>query len=295
MTSRHHRPEQPAPVQLTTRDKNVLRAVYRHRFLTADQLHGLCFAGAGLRVCQARLRQLWAGSCLDRSYLPPETLGVRDRWSGVALYSLALRGAGLLADDSNVDIDDIPHTPAQHRCSLDRMRHNLAATAFAVALELEAVRRGWTAMPTREDELRARLWSLRQKRKLPPALVPDGAVTLSGPAWQLPQTILVEVARAGAKAGNNSIRRKVQRYVAALRSGQLRDLYGFAWIRAIVYLTPTVRRAANLARLVRDVAGADRTFRFGVCELPPGQSLALQPFLAPSGATLPLLPELSIT
>ena len=273
----------------------MLRAVYRHRFLTADQLHGLCFAGAGLRVCQARLRQLWAGSCLDRSYLPPETLGVRDRWSGVALYSLALRGAGLLADDSNVDIDDIPHTPAQHRCSLDRMRHNLAATAFAVALELEAVRRGWTAMPTREDELRARLWSLRQKRKLPPALVPDGAVTLSGPAWQLPQTILVEVARAGAKAGNNSIRRKVQRYVAALRSGQLRDLYGFAWIRAIVYLTPTVRRAANLARLVRDVAGADRTFRFGVCELPPGQSLALQPFLAPSGATLPLLPELSIT
>lgn len=295
MTSRRKRPEQPAPIQLTTRDKSVLRAVYRHRYLTADQLHGLCFAGAGLRVCQARLRQLWAANCLDRSYLPPETLGVRDHWSGVALYSLARRGADVVADLLTIDLADIPHTLAQHRCSLDRMRHNLAATAFAVALELEGIRRGWTATPTREDELRAQLWTLRQKRKLPLALVPDGAVTLSGPAWQLPQTILVEVARAGAKAGNSSIRRKVQRYVAALRSGQLRDIYGFAWIRAIVYLTPTLRRASNLGRLVRDVAGADRTFRFGAYELPQGQSLALQPFLSPWRASVPLLPELSIT
>lgn len=271
----------------------MLASVYRHRFLSAAHVHRLHFAGSGERVCQARMRRLWAAHLLDRMYLPAEMPGARDRWSGIALYSLASRGAELVAEALDLDIHRIPHTPAQNRVGYERTRHNLAATDFAVALEVESVKRDWSIDIVREDELRRRLAAASTQRHLHPALVPDGAVTLSGPAWQVPQTIIVEIVRAGAKSGNGSIRRKLHRYRAALRSGFLRTVYGFEWVRAIVWLTPTIRRATTLAGIARDIIGSDRVLRFGAYE--SALNLALQPYLTPSGALVPLLPELSNT
>ncbi len=284
----------------------MLAAVFRHRFLAARHIRQLHFHGTNVRALQVRLRRLWEARFLDRLYLPPEMPDQRDRWTEVPLYSLDKRGAELVAADLGIDIARISHTRAQNRRGFFRTRHNLAATDLLVAVEAFCARSPLiTATTTREDVLAGLLLRARRVRRIPYGLVPDGAVTLTMPNVKAPQTYLIEIVRAGVKAGNDTIRKRLHRYRAALRTGFFRDVYGFAWVRTIVFLTPTWRRAETLSQLARDVPGGDGLFRFGAYEakaaepLPtahfPGETTPPFPVLTPQAVRVPLFPELSIT
>ncbi len=283
----------------------MLTSVFRHRYLSADHIHELHFRGSGLRVCQARLKLLWAAALLDRTYLTPEVPDVRDRYTERPLYSLARRGGDVVSEHLGIDLARIPHTPAQNRDGYRRIRHNLAVTDLLVAAEAACSRApSWTAVATREDAFRRQLDERRGSGPVAHALVPDGAVTATSSGQPLPQTYLIEVVRAGVKAGNDTIRRRLHRYRAALRAGFFRDVYRFAWVRCVVFLTPTLRRAEHLARLAKDVVGAENLFRFGAYEHRVGTatptsclspaSLTSQQWLTPSGRRVALIPELSI-
>lgn len=299
MTSRHRRPKEPLPFQLTTRDKDVLTSVYRHRFLSAAHVRSLHFDGAGARVCQARLQRLWSAQFVDRLYMPPEAPGVRDRWAGVPLYSLARRGAEQVAADIDLNVADIPHTPAQNREGFSRMRHNLVVTDLLVALHGVSRAAKLKVAPVREDTLRRMLHAARQRGQAANALVPDGAVTITAPTLAVPQTYIIEIVRAPVKAGNTTIQRRLFRYRAALKSGFFRIVYGFAWVRAVVFLTPTTRRTKHLALLAKNIIGGEHLFRFGAYEHRVGEATptsTLTPsaleapcLLAPSGKRVPFL------
>lgn len=289
MTSRHKRPTEPQPFQLTTRDKGALRSVYRHRFLAAAHVHQLHFRGANQRVAQVRLRRLWAAGYLDRLFLPPEVPGVRDAWTGRPLYCLALRGAEVVADHLRLDIADIPHTPAQNRDGFQTMRHHLVFTDIAVAAEAADP----AAVITREHHLRRLLHAASRTQRFRHAIMPDGAVTVPGPRSAGPQTFLFEIIRADPRGGNASVRAKFFRYRAALRDGFPRRVFGFPWIHAVVFLTPTWRRAEHLSRLARDVPGSERLLRFGVHPPTadfPGETQSQVLVLTPSGTKQPLYP-----
>ena len=299
MTSRHKRPPKPQPFQMTTRDLDVLASVYRHRFLTAAHVHGLHFQTASLRVAQVRLQRLWSARFLDRMYIAPETPDVRDRFASQPLYSLALAGARRVAAAQGVPLSQIPHTKSQNRRGFARLRHNLVFTDLAAAFETLAAREPeWRVTVTREDILRRALphWKGR-----PSAIVPDGAITLSHPTLPKPQTILVEVVRAGVRAGNRTVQRKLFRYRAALQAGFFREVHGFEWVRTVVFLTPSMARAKNLAVLARDIPGGERLLRFGAYETRASNRLApttlLTPerlaesvLLTPTGQLAPFLP-----
>lgn len=272
---------------MTTRDLGVLASVYRHRFLTAAHVHTLHFPNASLRVAQVRLQRLWAGHYLDRLYLAPETPDVRDRFAGQPLYSLALAGARHIATARGIPLAQIPHTKTQNRHGFARLRHNLVFTDLAVAFEALAARdSAWRVVVTREDELRRAL--PRWKRR-PSAIVPDGAITLTHPMLPKPQTLLVEVVRAGARAGNLSVRRKLYRYRDAVRSGFFREVHGFEWIRSVLFLTPWMARAKNLAALAHDIPGGERLLRFGAYEARTSRHFAPTSLLIMGRLTAPVL------
>ncbi len=284
-----------------------MASVYRHRFLTAEHVRYLHFEGSSVRAAQLRLRTLWSARLLDRTYLQPDGMGDRDRYTERPLYSLASRGGAVVAAAHAMDIGAIPHTPAQNREGFRRIRHNLAATDFLVAVEAACARLpGWSAAVIREHRLAAELLVARRRVPVARALLPDGAVTVSAPGVSTPQTYLIEIVRAGVKAGNDTIRRRLHRYRAALRAGFFRSAYGFAWVRAVVFLTPTVQRARTLAGLARDVLGGEGLFRFGAYEervasreapiaaLRP-DTVATSMYLTASGKSVSLFESLSIT
>jgi hypothetical protein len=283
---------------MTTRDSDVLASVYCHRFLSAEHVHQLHFQTSSRRVAQVRLQRMWAARLLDRLYLPPEIPDRRDRRVGPPLYSLAGRGAAVVAERLNLDIAAIPHTSAQNRQGYAHLRHNLVFTDLAVALKaFAAVNQPWMATVAREDQLQKQLSRTRG------GLLPDGAVTMKHPGLQVPQTYLIEVVRATAKGGNQTIVRRLYRYRAALRAEFFRKTFGFMWVTHIVLLTPTLRRAHILATLARDIPGAERLFRFGAYETRIGVETPTSAFspatiatpwlLTPAQLQVPLLPVIS--
>ncbi|MFZ4580800.1 MAG: hypothetical protein ACOYOB_20655, partial [Myxococcota bacterium] len=144
----------------------------------------------------------------------------------------------------------------------------------------------WNCSVTREDDLRR---ALPRWRGRPSAIVPDGAVSLSHPTLPKPQTVLVEVVRAGARAGNRSVQRKLFRYRDALKSGFFREVHGFEWVRTVVFLTPTMARAKNLAALAADIPGGERLLRFGAYEQRTSPRLAPTSLLTPARLAQPVL------
>lgn len=285
--SRHKRPPQPLPYKLTTRDIDVLKSVYQHRFLTTAHVHTLHFHPSSLRVAQVRLQRMWTGHVLDRTYLMPEIPDVRDRYVEQPLYSIAARGALHLEDVIGKSMWDIPHTKAQNQRGYRTIRHNLVFTDLAIAFEAFARRMPeWSVVATREDALRS---ALAKRGDQAGGIVADGAITLTHAGFRTPQTLVVEVVRAGVKAGNDSIRRKMERYRKALRSGFFRDVNGFEWVRNVIFLTTSADRAKHFADLARDIPGAENLFRFGVYESRESNRFAPNNLLTPDRLPDPVL------
>lgn len=304
MTSRHKRLEQPKHFQLTTRDIDVLNSVYQHRFLTSAHIHTLHFAPSSLRVAQVRLKYMWGAGLLDRLYLPPEMPAVRDRYTEQPLYNLSGRGAMHLSDKIGIPISEIPHTPRQNWHGFTRLRHNLVFTDMAVAFQAFVKwHPDWNAETTREEKMAPLVPQWHDRKG---AILPDGAITLKHIGFAMPQTLLFEVVRAGARSGNKTIGRKMRRYCAALKSGFFREIYGFDWVRNVIFLTPTIARAKNLAALARDIPGGERLFRFGAYEtrdnnlvapktLLTADRLTEPELLTPSGGCVSFIPTFSNT
>lgn len=287
MMSRHKRPSQPLPFKLTTRDLDVLKSVYHHRFLTAAHIHTLHFHPSSIRVAQIRLQYLWAANLLDRTYLTPELPDVRDRYVEQPLYSIATRGAFHLEEAIGKPMWQISHTKAQNQRGFAKMRHNLVFADLATSFEAFAKRNPpWLATVTREDVLQNQVGAGKTRKG---AIVPDGATTLAHSAFAKPQTLLVEVVRARVRAGNDSIRRKMLRYREALRVGFFRNTYGFDWVRNVLFLTTTMARAKNLAALARNIPGAENLFRFGAYETRESNRVAPKTLLTPERLGEPVL------
>lgn len=241
----------------------MLAAIARHRLLLAEHLHWLCGNGASLRVIHHRLRLLWAAGYLDRIIVRPQVPGERDELTGRAVYCLARRGAATLGP-----LKELPHTVTQNLRGFATLHHHLVATDLLVAAEAIApALPGWTVSVLREEVLRRRI-ATRAHPRPQPVVVPDAVLTISGPAHTIPQSFAVEVVRAGAKGGNGSVIARLQRYRRALRAGSLRALYGLQWLRSVLILTPTERRARQLAAAVLAADIPDSLVRLGWWQTP---------------------------
>jgi hypothetical protein len=117
--------------RLTDRDRHILRAVARHRVLTAEQIAAVFFDGR--RRAQQRLRELHRLQLLDR-FEP-----LRPAWGRVPLhYVIGRLGAGVLAAEDGKDPDQALRRWKADRALVlggsQRLFHTLGINAFYAAL-----------------------------------------------------------------------------------------------------------------------------------------------------------------
>ncbi len=256
-SSRYHRPAEPAGVVLTDRDLRTIEAVHHYRLLTARHVARLVFPGVAYRTTQDRLRRLWATGYLDRLF----PVGVVDGRPGTRLnlgeptYTATKKGGRAVGAE--------PGRHARLRPSLDTLQHHLVAVDLETAVV--AAPSGPRASALSEGELRA---LVRSSPAGVPRLVPDGALTLEYGTAE-PQTFLIEVVRAGVKAGNATLARKMETYRERVRTDWFLRTYGFAAVRAVVIVTPTASRADHYRALAERITPGRGLFWFAAYEAMP--------------------------
>ena len=263
--SRFVRPENPGSLILQPRDRQVLHAVYTHRYLTSVHLHQLAFAGSGKRVAQARLRRLWAHQLLDRTFIPFVLTGQRQRQNNRPVYSLTALGADLIADELGLNVDDIPHTPTQNARGNTNLKHNLIATDLLVGVEA-----GLRQLPNinfvsvERDPLflhKVQVWR-NSGGGHDEAVVSDGAFTLKYPDHAEPLTFHIEIVRAGVKGGNRNLLAKLNKYVRLHRDGFFARVYGHQRVRTVLIATTNQERAERFQKLAATLPYGRRLFWF---------------------------------
>lgn len=275
--SRYHRPRVPSgQLVLQARDREILHTLFAHRYLSAEHIRLLHFADSSLKRSQRRLRLLWVHRFVDRVFVPfvLDGRGRVERFTAAPLYTLARRGAEVVAEERGLDLADIPHTPTANARGYATLQHHLVATDLLVALLVACRGRPDVSMASVEQEsgLRRRLAQLpADRRRLP---MPDGAFTLSYATGER-LTFYIEVVRALAKGGNQSIQNKLERYVESVRAGRFRKAFGHDRVRAVLFATTSSRRAEHYLALARTLPSSTRLFWFGVYA--PMQSLAFDP------------------
>ena len=120
----------PAPkpgLMLTPRDETIIRAVYRYRFLSTDQIQ-LVTGTTSRSKLNSRLRELWGNDYLDRPEYQRELFAYAEKRPTV--HALGRRGAAWLTENDGVRFPDTVDWRAKNReiKSGDFIRHTLGVT-----------------------------------------------------------------------------------------------------------------------------------------------------------------------
>src|SRR5579859_2264834 len=128
--SRYQRTDNPPPLILQERDRQVLAAVGQHRFLSREQIERLFF-GTTTRA-NFRLQKLYQHKLLNRLHLP--TL----RGSSQAIYCLDRQGVSVAAEVLGVQPATIPWKYRNRDVGALFLKHLLAINDVRIAFELAA-------------------------------------------------------------------------------------------------------------------------------------------------------------
>jgi hypothetical protein len=136
---------------LTSRDLEILRAVYHHRLLRSTHLVAL--SGGSVQATLRRLQLLFHHSYLDR---PPMQLDWYARGSEPMVYALGNRGAEILEAEGQVKRGDIRWDTKNRNLSRIFLHHKLAVAEVMVAFEVACrSRKGVQFIPPKEILARA--------------------------------------------------------------------------------------------------------------------------------------------
>jgi len=208
----------PPAFRLTERDIAAIEAVYTYRFLTALQLHRLCFSGkeTARRYTEHRLKCLFHAGYLGRMPKPSLRLG-----APLAVYCLEQKGRDLLADRAGVAKREIVWEKWDNQKSLFFLEHTLALNELRINLSLALPMQGHTLLRYLDEQaLRSQTFKqvvddpLGGGAKIP--LVPDGFCQL-----QLRDNrklaICLELDRATEDM--KQFKRKIRGYIVLWESG----------------------------------------------------------------------------
>lgn len=94
-----NKPPRPKRLDLTERDKHIIRAAYRYRLITTDQIQ--MFTNSSDRhSLNSRLRLLWGANYLDRPDIQKELFAYKDKRPTV--HALGQRGADWLSTNHGI-------------------------------------------------------------------------------------------------------------------------------------------------------------------------------------------------
>lgn len=245
-------------MQLTERDKVIIRAVYQYRILKQDQVQALFFGPklSHKAATQRRLVKLFDHGYLSRFFLP--TKG--GLMSSPILYGLDKRGTELLR--AEFGIEELSWYPSYRELKDDFLEHSLAIAEFRVAVTLACDKLGYTLLAWKnEGELKAdydRAEVRGKGRQRLVAVIPDGYFVIQTPFGHA--HFFLELDRGTMTTAR--FRTKVEAYIAYFRAGMYQKRYNTTSLR-ILTVTLGAGRLANLKRVTADV-GNTSWFWFGV-------------------------------
>ena len=261
----HKRVDNPPPMRLTDRDMDIVRAVYRYRLLSSPQIEALFFPFSPDKPhsrrtsCQRRLQLLYHHQFLDRVSVPV----IMGEGRKPAVYTLAKKGADMLARESGQDRGELGWKPNYKHYSESFIEHSLAINNLQVVVELLSTYSGlvlqkWinkaefrTADFT--DQVPYRTRGARITR-----IFPDGYFSILTPSTNKPLHFFVEV-DMGTMA-NNRWQEKILAYQQFRSSGLSQRYYQARNFRVLAIISSQAR-LKNLKNTSEKV-GADHHFWF---------------------------------
>ena len=250
-------------MRLTERDFRIINAVEQFRLLTAPQIEALFFPSPrprGCRTsCQRRLQLLFHHAYLERHFQPI----IMGEGKAPIVYSLAKKGADLLASHTGRDRASLNWRPKKLSHGYDSLSHRLKINDFRIAtilicnspdLKLQTwLDEGSFRTPALEDKVPMRNHGGRPVRNFP-----DGYFALEvGPEDRKAHFFLeVDMGTMSHKRWQD----KIRTYVAFRDRGLARKHYGSRNFRLLV-VTTSQQRLKGLVQST-EKAGGDRYFWF---------------------------------
>jgi len=246
------RASEPAPMRLTERDKQIIKAVCDFRVLRQDQLQTLFFPSKN--TAQRALARLYHHGYLARLFWPVVT------GSPPTLYVLDRKAVDMLK--AEFGYNDLRWFPTSRALKGQFLEHTSAINDFRIAISFAAQKRGYTlAKWVNESQNKGdydwvKIRTASGFRKV--SLIPDSYLILETPLGR--GHFFLELDR-----GTMSTKRfqaKIQAYLAYRESGEYERRYKAKTVRVLT-VTLGEKRLAHLKE-VTEAAGGKSWFWFGV-------------------------------
>ena len=240
------RPNNPEPLALTERDKEVLVRIWQDKLLYTSQVERLFFNSKGATTM--RLRKLWENGYLDRCFLPTLVF----QGSSEALYFLDKKGVDIVSTSMGIEririLQGIRYLKwkINTKSFLLTLDHTIATAEFRIAFEEAAWDHPSTEyiqwVPERmcQDEYRLRRF---MEGRTDGKFRPDGCGQYRRQGRLFSFFVEVDL----ATMSNKAFEEKVGRYLDYSRSGRYEEQYGSRFFRVLV-ATVGNGRLENLKR-----------------------------------------------
>lgn len=180
--------DQTTALQLTERDKDIIKAVYQHRFLSSEQIGALL--GGSRQGILRRLNLLYHGSYLDRPKIQLTRIGNQPM-----VYALGNKGAEFLTVEYDIPKGKVDWTTKNREAHGAFLEHTLMVAHFMALIEIackngkavthippqEVIDRRPIKPKAAEKDLSWKLEAKAEGRALSFSMVPDNAFGLLFP------------------------------------------------------------------------------------------------------------------
>jgi len=271
---RFKRASEIEPIQLTRRDRDIIRQVHRHRFLRSSQIIDL--VGGSAQQILRRLQLLYHHGYLDR---PRSQIDYFHRGgSQQMVYGVGNKGGALLRDEVGADPSTFVWSPKNREVGRLFLEHALLISDVMVSLEI-ACRRSGRIRLLADDDLplpepaRSRneplQWNVKINGQTRLGLIPDRVFALEfldQPATRSRAFYFLEadrgtmpITRLGLQ--QISFRRKLVAYEATWKQKLHQSRFGFPRFRVLT-VTTSAARAKRLATLASQLESGHGLFLF---------------------------------
>lgn len=261
-------------VQITERDRDILKLVADYRFLHNEHLQLL--TNTSLKPLQRRLYKLYHNHYLDR---PKVQLYTWERGNGTKkiVYALGNKGADVLAGDG-IPRGRIDWAKKNADIKHAFLEHTLGISDFRAAMTAAALQQGFTTSKwiKGNDAGVSISWKDEDYSEVRIPLVPDGFFTLENSDYKMHffleyDTGSMPVARRDYQ--QTSIKRKIEAYFNLWREDKLyrknktpqpsilSKAFGVSSFR-VLFVTTTIERIENMLMLCRSLPTAQELFCF---------------------------------
>ncbi len=248
-----------APIQLTGRDREIIRQVYRHRFLRSS--HIVALIGGSRQQISRRLQRLFHHGYLER---PRSQIDYFHKGgSQHIVYGVGIHGSRLLQQEESLSSRRDAGNADNRTIGRLFLEHALLTSDVMVALELACRRNGRVRLLNSEElslpEATRRQsepfhWTVSLGNRAKLGLIPDrvfGLEFLDQPAGRNRAFYFLEADRGTMPVSrrtlaSSSFARKLLAYEATWQQNLHQTRFGFHRFR-VVTVTTSAERAKNLA------------------------------------------------